>query len=753
MSCGNNFDMNVDYCSFVPNNDHSKLKNRDLKDQHPIESIEGLKKILDALSPTLFYESLRVVADAIVTNFYDTEEEVKANLGKALNEMQQKVDTIFIPDGVYNLGDETIKMQSNKTLVFGKNAIVNYTATDNDYKLFDISADKGITSVTIVGGQFVNSSKSNLGTAFYMHNSYSCKILDVLINKANIGVEISDEGLGTGYNIVKDAIIVSVNTGVLFAAIFEDSDSDIVSGTLTNNIIDNVEIYSNAVAVKVADLPYDYYVKNNYARNLTLYCETGFEIGNGTLPLYIEGCNFYITGDYFYKEESAYTSSIVNGFANCIEITYNTSSPLLPVDAFSNNVKILDIKSFVGDGTIAGDKYSKIDNIYTNYIVNGREILPPWNRSGKDDTKIPLFKIIKEAGEGEAVSYLGDKTGFEVYDSRGESVTSYVQEYISNQSESSEQVVSLESIFNILNGAVTIRKSGIDSMGRHTDFYLELTCDLLLNKHDASGNRIGFYYSTQNGKPVYKYLEGNEYNLYYDNNTVITDSYILKGNIVGSKNDFGTLKVGDNINVSNGVISISAASGSNLGLVKIGDGINLENGLISVDEYVLPEATDIDLGGIKIGYKENNKNYAVKIDGNSKAYVTVPWYDTKYDSATTETYGLVKVGKNINVLSGVISVSDASNSTAGLVKVGDNIDVYDGTISIPQAKTNSFGVVKIGNNINSIDGVITVKTATDSIIGGVKSGGDILIDSNGLLEVQSLSDTNIIDIFNSVWAS
>ena len=44
----------------------------------------------------------------------------------------------------------------------------------------------------------------------------------------------------------------------------------------------------------------------------------------------------------------------------------------------------------------------------------------------------------------------------------------------------------------------------------------------------------------------------------------------------------------------------------------------------------LTAATDNFLGGIKTGYTESGKNYAVKLDSNKKAYVTVPWANTTY---------------------------------------------------------------------------------------------------------------------------
>lgn len=56
-------------------------------------------------------------------------------------------------------------------------------------------------------------------------------------------------------------------------------------------------------------------------------------------------------------------------------------------------------------------------------------------------------------------------------------------------------------------------------------------------------------------------------------------------------------------------------------------------------------ANDTNAGTIKIGYVENNKNYAVKLDGDNKAYVTVPWENTTYSNATTEQYGLIKLSQ------------------------------------------------------------------------------------------------------------
>lgn len=52
------------------------------------------------------------------------------------------------------------------------------------------------------------------------------------------------------------------------------------------------------------------------------------------------------------------------------------------------------------------------------------------------------------------------------------------------------------------------------------------------------------------------------------------------------------------------------------------------------------------LGGVKIGYTTNGKNYKVQLDASNNAYVNVPWTDTNttYAQATASTLGLVKIG-------------------------------------------------------------------------------------------------------------
>lgn len=76
------------------------------------------------------------------------------------------------------------------------------------------------------------------------------------------------------------------------------------------------------------------------------------------------------------------------------------------------------------------------------------------------------------------------------------------------------------------------------------------------------------------------------------------------------------------ISGTNKVITLSLASTAAAGLMSKEDKTKLE----SLNNYSLPLAASGVRGGIQIGYAENGKNYAVKLD-REKAYVSVPWTD------------------------------------------------------------------------------------------------------------------------------
>lgn len=97
----------------------------------------------------------------------------------------------------------------------------------------------------------------------------------------------------------------------------------------------------------------------------------------------------------------------------------------------------------------------------------------------------------------------------------------------------------------------------------------------------------------------------------------------------------------------------------------------------------IPVATSSAYGGIQIGYTTSGRNYAVQLS-NGKAYVNVPWTDTNitYNSGTNISIS----GTTINC---TYTLPTASSSVLGGVKVGSNITLSSGTISLSKSDVTS----------------------------------------------------------------
>ena len=97
----------------------------------------------------------------------------------------------------------------------------------------------------------------------------------------------------------------------------------------------------------------------------------------------------------------------------------------------------------------------------------------------------------------------------------------------------------------------------------------------------------------------------------------------------------------------------------------------------------IPAATSSAYGGIQIGYTTSHRNYAVQLS-NGKAYVNVPWTDTNI------TYW---AGTNISISGTTINCTytlpTASSSVLGGVKVGSNITLSSGIISLSKSNVTS----------------------------------------------------------------
>ena len=124
----------------------------------------------------------------------------------------------------------------------------------------------------------------------------------------------------------------------------------------------------------------------------------------------------------------------------------------------------------------------------------------------------------------------------------------------------------------------------------------------------------------------------------------------------------------------------------------------------------IPQASSSALGGIKIGYSDNGRNYAVELDSSGKAYVNVPWTDTNttYNVATTSANGLMSSSdksKLNEIQAGADAVSFSRSLSSG-TKIGTiningvNTDIYAPTAGKPVeygvATSTTLGLVRIG---------------------------------------------------------
>lgn len=124
----------------------------------------------------------------------------------------------------------------------------------------------------------------------------------------------------------------------------------------------------------------------------------------------------------------------------------------------------------------------------------------------------------------------------------------------------------------------------------------------------------------------------------------------------------------------------------------------------------IPQASSSALGGIKIGYSDNGRNYAVELDSSGKAYVNVPWVDTNttYNVATTGANGLMS-SSDKSKLDGIQAGADAvsfsrslsSGTKIGTINInGTNTNIYAPTAREPVeygvATSTTLGLVRIG---------------------------------------------------------
>lgn len=161
---------------------------------------------------------------------------------------------------------------------------------------------------------------------------------------------------------------------------------------------------------------------------------------------------------------------------------------------------------------------------------------------------------------------------------------------------------------------------------------------------------------------------------------------------------------------SNGNVSISVSGGGSSG------GSN----------YTLPTASNSTLGGVKVG-----SGLTINTSGVLSADVTASTL-TAY-AKTTDLSAVAKTGSyndltNKPTIPAAYTLPNATSSTLGGVKVGSNISVSNGTISVTKSNvTSALGYTPATTNNASFTGTTMVQTMTVSSVLNIP-GGSIWIE-------------------------
>lgn len=108
--------------------------------------------------------------------------------------------------------------------------------------------------------------------------------------------------------------------------------------------------------------------------------------------------------------------------------------------------------------------------------------------------------------------------------------------------------------------------------------------------------------------------------------------------------------------------------------------------------------------------------------------------------ATTTTKGKVQIGTNMTVSNGVISVPVATHNSLGVVTISDtdsNLTLDEwGFLNVPNANTARKGVIQVGDNLRINSGVLSVPEASTT------AKGAVMVDSIGSISANS----GVIDV-------
>ena len=179
-----------------------------------------------------------------------------------------------------------------------------------------------------------------------------------------------------------------------------------------------------------------------------------------------------------------------------------------------------------------------------------------------------------------------------------------------------------------------------------------------------------------------------------------TQVFPVSGIPTATTGQLGLVQAGTNINIAAGVISVADSSTTTKGVVQLVDSTSSTSTNSAATPNSVKTAYDTGAaaavtasaalpkaGGTMTGDIVFNSSQTFPISG--------------FQLATTSQLGVVQIGTNIDITSGVISVATATGATLGLVSIGTNLQNTSGAISVLSSTTGQPGVVQLNDSTTS----------------------------------------------------
>lgn len=167
--------------------------------------------------------------------------------------------------------------------------------------------------------------------------------------------------------------------------------------------------------------------------------------------------------------------------------------------------------------------------------------------------------------------------------------------------------------------------------------------------------------------------------------------------------------------------------------------------------YTLPAATGSTLGGVKIGSNITVSSGTISISKtnvtNALGY-TPPTTDTKYTlpNATSSVLGGVKIGSNITVSSGTISLTKANVTSA----LGYTPPTTDTKYTLPTGNASTAGGVKLSDSTSSISSTSGGIAATPAAVFAAIAEAKLAAWPIGSIYM-TVSNTSPESLFGGTW--